>query len=149
MSDAERLEQELRRIDGRGYKAYKDIRGSYRLDDCVLHIDHVQGDPFASPSRMCIEVDRLAVGLGDDLDPIISYPAWEQFSGGKLENVFPDDTHNFASNPVALTLEQMRRIDLGERLCDRIGVSHDDHGVGFAETQARLGVVGRDDASFR
>jgi hypothetical protein len=56
------------------------------------------------------------VYLGDDPDPIISYPAWEQFSGGKLENVFPDDSHNFASNTVPLTLEQMKRIDLSERL---------------------------------
>ncbi|MCA9952643.1 MAG: hypothetical protein KDE48_23500, partial [Anaerolineales bacterium] len=54
--------------------------------------------------------------LGDDPNPIISYPAWEQFPGGKLENVFPDDSHNFASNPVPLTLEQMKRIDMGERL---------------------------------
>jgi hypothetical protein len=56
------------------------------------------------------------VYLGDDPSPLISYPAWEQFAGGKLENVFPGDTHPFASNPIPLTLEQMKRIDLGERL---------------------------------
>lgn len=68
-SDAARLERQLERIDGRGYKAYKDIRGSYRLEDCVLHVDHVQGDPFAAPSRLCVEIDRLAAGLTDELDP--------------------------------------------------------------------------------
>ncbi|MBW2522677.1 MAG: ABC-ATPase domain-containing protein [Deltaproteobacteria bacterium] len=62
------LARELRRIDGRGYKAYQDIRGSYRLDRCVLHVDHVQGDPFAAPSRLCVELDREAAGLGRDLD---------------------------------------------------------------------------------
>ena len=54
--------------------------------------------------------------LGDDSTPIISYPAWQQFSGGTLDNVFPGDSHTFSSNPVPLTLEQMKRIDLGEKL---------------------------------
>jgi hypothetical protein len=54
--------------------------------------------------------------LGDDTTPLISYPAWQQFAAGKLENVFPGQTHSFASNPVPLTLEQMKRIDLGEQL---------------------------------
>ncbi|MBN2502051.1 MAG: hypothetical protein JXB38_14810, partial [Anaerolineales bacterium] len=54
--------------------------------------------------------------LGDDPTPLISYPAWEQFANGKLENIFPGDEHNFASTPIPLTLEQMKRIDLGERL---------------------------------
>ena len=56
------------------------------------------------------------VYLGDDTTPIVSYPAWEQFPNGKLENVFPGDTHSFASTNIPLTLDQMRRIDLGERL---------------------------------
>ena len=40
----------LTRIDGRGYPAYKDIRGSYHMGSYILHIDHVQSDPFAAPS---------------------------------------------------------------------------------------------------
>ena len=46
------LESELRRIDGRGYKAYKNIEGSYEGPGFTLIIDHVQGDPFAEPSRV-------------------------------------------------------------------------------------------------
>jgi len=42
----------LARIDGRGYKAYKDIKGGYRFEAFDLFIDHVQGDPFAAPSRV-------------------------------------------------------------------------------------------------
>ncbi|UCF38860.1 MAG: ABC-ATPase domain-containing protein [Acidobacteriota bacterium] len=42
----------LRRIDGRGYKAYKDIAGEYDFGEFTLSIDHVQGDPFAAPSRL-------------------------------------------------------------------------------------------------
>lgn len=40
------------RIDGKGYKAYKEIEGSFDFGLFTLHIDHVQGDPFAAPSRL-------------------------------------------------------------------------------------------------
>ena len=52
------LQNLLRRIDGRGYKAYKDLQGNYRFSDFSLHIDYVQGDPFASPSRMRIQISQ-------------------------------------------------------------------------------------------
>ncbi|MBH8597724.1 ABC-ATPase domain-containing protein [Thermoactinomyces sp. CICC 10523] len=54
----ERLSQILTRIDGKGYKAYKDIQGEYRFGKFTLFIDHVQGDPFASPSRIRIRVSQ-------------------------------------------------------------------------------------------
>ncbi len=57
-SEAE-LRSQLRRIDGRGYKAYKDLRGAYRVGRFELHLDHVQADPFATPSRVRV---RLAGG---------------------------------------------------------------------------------------
>ena len=41
-----RLQSELRRIDHRGYPAYKDLRGSYDFGKYVLNIEHIQGDPF-------------------------------------------------------------------------------------------------------
>lgn len=52
------LKQTLLRIDGRGYKAYKDIRGVYDYGRFTLHIDYVQGDPFASPSRFRVRVPQ-------------------------------------------------------------------------------------------
>jgi predicted ABC-class ATPase len=57
---AEDLEKTLARIDGRGYKAYRDIEGAYSFPGYRLTIDHVQGDPFAAPSRM-----RVRVPLGE------------------------------------------------------------------------------------
>ena len=42
------LRRILARIDGRGYKAYKDIQGSYALGPVGLDIDHVQGDDDVS-----------------------------------------------------------------------------------------------------
>lgn len=62
-SSAAELRNLLRRIDGKGYKAYKDIRGCYRFDRFTLCIDHVQGDPFASPSRMHVEIAPDAAGF--------------------------------------------------------------------------------------
>ncbi len=48
----------LERIDARGYKAYKDIEGEYSFQKLYLYIDYVQGDPYASPSRIRVRVDQ-------------------------------------------------------------------------------------------
>ncbi len=52
----QRLWSILKKIDGLGYGAYKDIAGTYDFGDFTLYIDHVQGDPFASPSRVRVRV---------------------------------------------------------------------------------------------
>ncbi|HYW04709.1 MAG TPA: ABC-ATPase domain-containing protein [Gammaproteobacteria bacterium] len=39
-------------IDGRGYKAYREITGAHRFPRFRLLVDHVQADPFAAPSRL-------------------------------------------------------------------------------------------------
>lgn len=56
MKTAEELRVLLQRIDHRSYPAYKDIRGSYDFGDYILNVDHVQGDPFASPSKVSLGV---------------------------------------------------------------------------------------------
>ena len=56
MKTSEDLKQILERIDHRGYPAYKDTRGAYQFGTYILGIDHVQGDPFAAPSSLHIEV---------------------------------------------------------------------------------------------
>lgn len=65
------LQRELERIDRRGYPAYKDVCGQYDFGDFVLSIDHVQGDPFASPSSMSVrvpnEVLHIPAGLWDEV----------------------------------------------------------------------------------
>lgn len=53
----ERLRDTLRRIDGRGYKAYRDVAGTWTEGDLALHVDRVQGDPFAAPSRVRVRLD--------------------------------------------------------------------------------------------
>lgn len=58
-----RLEDILRRIDRKGYKAYKETEGSYRGAWFELHIDHAQADPFAPPSRVRVTVPASVVRL--------------------------------------------------------------------------------------
>ena len=67
MKQAEELQQILRRIDHKGYPAYKDTAGAYQCRDYVLSIDHVQGDPFASPSKVSIHIDGKKAGFPADL----------------------------------------------------------------------------------
>lgn len=67
MSGRAELSSTLRRIDRRGYRAYKDIEGTYDLGDLVLAIDHVQGDPFAAPSKVRVRVPMRVAALPVDL----------------------------------------------------------------------------------
>ena len=57
MKNLSDLKRELEKIDGRGYKTYKTLEGQYSFEDYILSIDHVQGDPFASPSRIRVIVN--------------------------------------------------------------------------------------------
>ena len=57
----------LARLDRRGYPAYKDTRGAYQFPGYVLSIDHVQGDPFAAPSRLSIRVDGRTAAFPPEL----------------------------------------------------------------------------------
>lgn len=53
----------LQSIDHKGYPAYKDTKGEYRFGKYVLSIDHVQGDPFASPSDVSVRVSGKEAGF--------------------------------------------------------------------------------------
>jgi len=67
MKPAEALRGILNRIDGRGYKAYKDLQGSYDVEGVEIHVDHVQGDPFAAPSRIRVRLPRETAGCPPEL----------------------------------------------------------------------------------
>lgn len=54
MNTQDELRRQLRQIDHKGYKAYKALEGDYEFGTYRLCIDHVQGDPFATPSRVRI-----------------------------------------------------------------------------------------------
>ena len=67
MTNQENLRQLLLQLDGRGYKAYKDIKGSYKFPDFILIIDRVQGDPFATPSQVRVQLLQSVAGFPDNL----------------------------------------------------------------------------------
>ena len=58
MKTAEELRKELRGMDRRSYPAYKALAGAYQFEKYQLMIDHVQGDPFASPSSLHVEMSH-------------------------------------------------------------------------------------------
>ncbi len=66
MQTAAELRNLLKRIDHKGYPAYKDTKGVYQFPGYVLSIDHVQGDPFASPSKVSVHVKGAGAGFPKD-----------------------------------------------------------------------------------
>ena len=67
MRTASELREQLKRIDHRSYPAYKELRGQYDFGDYILSIDHVQGDPFAAPSRLSVLVSGSRAGFPAEL----------------------------------------------------------------------------------
>lgn len=63
MKTSSELQSKLRSIDHRGYPAYKELRGEYEFGGYVLSVDHVQGDPFAAPSRVSVHVPMVKAGF--------------------------------------------------------------------------------------
>ncbi|RMH87148.1 MAG: ATPase, partial [Calditrichaeota bacterium] len=85
MNSISTLRATLRRIDGRGYKAYKDIQGSYEGNGYTLYIDHVQGDPFATPSKVRVRVPAQVAQLPEALfSTLVRRVALEDFLARKV-----------------------------------------------------------------
>ena len=104
MRTAADLKRILHKIDGRGYKAYKDIEGEYDYGYYTLFVDHAQGDPFASPSKVRVLVHQ------------------------KIAE-FPRDTYRNKSREVALRdfitrrfLDASRRFSRGSRGTGKSGI---------------------------
>ena len=67
MKSSNELQQLLFSIDGRGYSAYKGIKGEYDFGKYILTIDHVQPDPFAPPTKARIIIACEEAGFPDEL----------------------------------------------------------------------------------
>ncbi|MEY9213183.1 ABC-ATPase domain-containing protein [Thermobifida halotolerans] len=70
--DAERLEDELHRMDGASYSRYKSLAGDWDFGDFTLTVQKVQADPFAPPSRLLVHVPARTAGLPEHAwrDPV-------------------------------------------------------------------------------
>jgi len=87
----DRLRAILQRIDGRGYKAYKELQGVYQFPDYTLSIDHVQSDPFAHPSRVSIKVAAQRAQIPTDLwCPRVRQTALEDYLARRIARAIED-----------------------------------------------------------
>ena len=66
MKQSEDLRRLLESIDRKSYPAYKSAQGAYQFGNFTLSIDHVQGDPFAAPSKVSITVAHQKAGYPVD-----------------------------------------------------------------------------------
>lgn len=90
----ERLSNLLKNIDGKGYKAYKDIAGLYSGLDYSLEILNVQGDPFASPTmfEFSVKVRKITDNL-ELLETKVKRIAFEDYLLRELYNNFEKEGH--------------------------------------------------------
>lgn len=63
MQSSAQLKELLHSINRKSYPAYKSLRGAYQFDRYILSIDHVQGDPFASPSHISVKLLHRDTGF--------------------------------------------------------------------------------------
>lgn len=66
MKSSEELRHALRGMERKSYPAYKALKGSYHFAGFALFIDHVQGDPFASPSSLRVEIRHQEAGFPEE-----------------------------------------------------------------------------------
>ncbi|MCE4622769.1 MAG: ABC-ATPase domain-containing protein [Desulfurococcales archaeon] len=120
--DSDALHRLLRRIDGRGYKAYKQLQGiEYRVNSVRVKMVKVQGDPFAPPSIVRVEVPvglagssaRYPIPVADYLARI-AYRSSKRYSmrgageGHSGEIRFP------RPGPIILTRNSSRLVRVGD-----------------------------------
>ena len=63
MKTSAELRTLLHSIDRKSYPAYKSLGGIWQFPQYALCIDHVQGDPFASPSALHVEIPAARAGI--------------------------------------------------------------------------------------
>ncbi len=67
MTNQQTLRRKLLDLDNGNYKAYREIQGSYEFPDFTLMIDYIQGDPFAAPSKLRVQVPYTVAGFPPEL----------------------------------------------------------------------------------
>ncbi|EDS76925.1 isopentenyl-diphosphate delta-isomerase [Clostridium botulinum C str. Eklund] len=140
MKNSRDLLQILNSINGRGYKAYKDIAGSYDFGKYTLYIDSVQGDPFATPSRIRISVDQNNAKFPEKFfDALYKKIAVTDF----LARLFYDNISEFYSRVKGSGKSGVLNIDrCGQQVLDRTAICIDKDKV-EARIEVGLPAAGR------
>jgi predicted ABC-class ATPase len=130
----------LQRLDGRGYRAYKEIAGQYDAGTFRLDIDHVQGDPFAEPSRLRARVPAATARL----------PEWAVRSQTRriaaadfLNRAFAAALARAATHRGSGSSGQLSVLRPGQQVLVRSSISVADDGVIEARFRAGLPARGR------
>jgi predicted ABC-class ATPase len=136
----DRLSSTLQGIDGKSYGAYKQIAGSYDFADHTLHIDYVQGDPFASPSRLRAvfppEIVALAEGV---LKPDVRRVAVADFLNRRLHRELRSVSRDRGSGKSGA----VRILLPGQCILERTSLQIDEAGTVVARFTAGLPAAGR------
>ena len=136
MENEEKLISILKRIDGRGYKAYLDLKGSYDFGLFSLYIDHVQRDPFASPSLMRVEVADVSFPL-----KLYENPARKIALEDYISRAFRNAIRKFLGDRRGSGKSGVLRIDAGsQEILERSCVNINPHSL---EIRFQLGLPAR------
>ena len=137
MSDA--LARDLLRIDGRPYGHYRDLRGRrYALGSGALTFEHIQGDPFAAPSRLRVDIPvaflRLPAWARDGAD---ARRATADFLQRALRPALAEAAGGAGSSGL------LEIAAAGQEVLERTGVAVDADGASRVRLNAGLPAAGR------
>lgn len=112
------LASTLHNLDGRSYGNLKQIRGRYSFGPVTVFIDRVQADPFASPSKVRVRVDRADAKFPLDL------------TTDRADRIAAADYLLRAGNEVLAKLDQRALIlgRPGQEVLERTNILIDDAG---------------------
>lgn len=133
MKSKEQLAVEIKNYDGKGYGFYKNIKGSYKFAEFILSFDHIQGDPYASPSRIRVIVNQNKAKFPSELfNEAYKKIALVNF----VAKVFNDNINKNLLNRSGSGKSGMLTIDKGsQQLLDRTAIYVDENNI-----EARLEV---------
>tara|TARA_R110002049_G_scaffold162439_4_gene328203 strand:- start:843 stop:2552 length:1710 start_codon:yes stop_codon:yes gene_type:complete len=130
-----KLRQLLNEIDHQGYKAYKKLVGDYPFTNFLLRIDHVQGDPFADPSRCRIFINATKANLPSSLFNSRSRTiALEDFIGRSFSQAIEQEVQGGRGDGIS---GEITIIDYGQEVLERNAVLVQD---GDIELRIRIGL---------
>ncbi|WP_166827956.1 ABC-ATPase domain-containing protein [Brevibacterium limosum] len=112
------LASTLHNLDGRSYGNLKQIRGRYSFGPVTVFIDRVQADPFASPSKVRVRIDRADAQFPLDL------------TTERADRIAASDYLLRAGNQVLSELKQRALIlgHPGQEILERTNILIDDAG---------------------
>ncbi len=125
MSSHIELKKLLTSIDGKGYPAYKTLKGQYDFGSYILFFDRVQSDPFASPSKIRIAVSHKDSEFPED---IINSEYKKTVLSDFLTRAFEDAVYKFSGSKNGSGNSGIIRIDhCGQEVLDRTSVMINDN----------------------